>query len=242
MPHQSRTGVADDAEVRLIAFAAHSRIPPLAIPSGHRRHLLGRVLIALLLCLVFSVGLYENRAWLTLAEPSADATTASGAAELADGDASPALTRIARRHPEPPDPEPARFFAHRLARADAPPPGGLRQRLIANPGPPPFDSDRAMVPLPVDESLFAMAARPPLLTSPYDPGLGYRLSEERRFFRPGRILALSDRLPLVWMHAGPVPEPDSWVLMIAGLGLIGTMLRLRRHIAHPSHAVLREPI
>lgn len=213
----------------------------MAIPSGHRRQLLGRVLIALLLCLVFSVGLFENRAWLTLPEPADDATTTSGAADLADGAGSAAFTRIARRHPEPPDPRPVQFAERRLARADAPPPpGGLRQRLIAAAGPPPLDPDRAMVPLPVDESLFAMAARPPLLTSPYDPGLGYRLTEERRFFRPGRILALSDRLPLVWMHAGPVPEPDSWMLIIAGLGLIGGMLRLRRGPARRPGAGMRE--
>lgn len=209
--------------------------------SRHRRRLIGRVLFAGVLGLVFSVGLFENRAWL-FPQPAPvsgpDAAPGHTPGAEADAGAPDALARVARRHPDQPHPdEPSlamhTLAAHHFARAPAPPPlpgmqpGGLRQRLIPAPGAL-FDAERPFAPPPLDETLFAMASRPPLLSSPYDPGLAYRLGDDRRFFRPMRNMALNDRLPLVWMNAGPVPEPDTWALMIVGLGLAGAALRRRR--------------
>jgi hypothetical protein len=48
--------------------------------------------------------------------------------------------------------------------------------------------------------------------------------------RPGGS-ALASQIKLLAVPTDPVPEPASWVLLIAGFGLTGAALRQRRRVA-----------
>ena len=68
--------------------------------SRHRRRLIGRLVLAGVLAIVFSIGLFENRAWLIPRLAPDAGPAAPGQAPAAD--APETYGRVPRRHPDEP--------------------------------------------------------------------------------------------------------------------------------------------
>jgi hypothetical protein len=175
--------------------------------SQAERRFARRVIIATGLGLAASTALFINRPYIMM--PSFG-TPAHAVSEARPGPVPDVRRRLA----------PGRVTRMRLVRSVAPAPGGTRHRFVAATGPiddNPFASGPA-----VNEELFALHGPVPHMQT---FGSLYRLNPVHSYFLPQTHLALSDRLPLVWLKAAPVPEPDTWVTLIGGLMVTGVVLR-----------------
>jgi hypothetical protein len=191
----------------------HQDIPPVNDLTLAERRFARRVILATALGLAASTALFINRPYILMPGSDAlahqDAGLGGGPGHVVAG------PDTRRRLAAAPISQRSRLIR------SAPPQDGTRHRLVAENGPPTDDTPFGARP-PVDEDLFALNGGSPHMQP---MGSSYRLSPARTYFVPQTHVALNERMPLVWLKAAPVPEPATWITLIAGLAMVGLMLR-----------------